>query len=573
MNAIVRALFCGGIGGVLLGVACSQPAPAPEAATNAAFCQPRAGSFPPPAMLADWSRGAQLFEGLGSYQRKVTATPEAQRWFDQGLRLLYAFNHDESTRAFVKAGELDPACASCWWGAALTLGPNYNIPMLPDRARAAWDALQKAQAAAPKATPVEQALIAALARRYPGPEPLDPAAMQPHQLAFAQAMGEVAKRYPDDLDVQTLHAEALMTANPWKLWTLDGRPAPGTREIVAILEKVMARDPQHPGANHYYIHAVEASPNPGKALAAAQRTGSLMPAAGHLVHMPAHIWQRVGRYENAAVANRRGAEADEIYMKAVAPPGYYPLYLSHNYDFLSYSAAMQGQRGQAILAARQAAAAVPAEIVRGVPGMDFYLARPYFAMLRFGDWPGMLQEPPPPQTHPVQLGLYRYAQAYAQVASGQLQAARAALKPLDDYAARLPADLPAGLNSARDVLGVAVEVLAARIAEAEGDRIRAIRHLRAAIEREDRLNYAEPSDWYFPARHLLGAALLRAGSPRTAEKVYREDLRRTPGNGWALYGLTQALEAQRRPQDAAASRRQFETAWARADVQLAASAY
>ena len=378
-------------------VACNE-APPPAAApakpvTAAALCQPRTAAFPPPAKLADWAQGAQLFGDLGSFHRAITTQSEgAQKYFDQGMRLVWGFNHDEATRAFVKAAQLDPECASCWWGAALTLGPNYNVPMLPDRAQAAWDAVNKARELAPKATPVEQALIGAIARRYKGPEPLDPPGEQPYIEAYAKAMREVAKKFPDDNDVQVMFAEALMVSNPWKLWSLDGKPSPGTPEIVATLEKALAREPNHPGANHYYIHAMEASPHPEKAVAAAERVAALMTGAGHIVHMPAHIYQRVGRYADAERANREGAQTDLAYMKRVAPQGYYGMYLAHNYDFQSFSAAMQGRSKLAIEAQRKTGEAAPKEFLDSIPGMDFFVAKVYMAQIRFGRWDEVLAE-------------------------------------------------------------------------------------------------------------------------------------------------------------------------------------
>src|SRR5215213_4922017 len=304
-----------------------------------AFAQHDAHGPPPRASVSDWARGAQLFDGLGTFHRKVTASPEAQAYFDQGMRFVWAFNHDEATRSFAKAAELDPKCASCFWGVALTLGPNYNMPLMAEpRARAGSEALGKAQANAAAATPVEQALIAALARRFDGPKALDPSNSAPLLAAYVTAMEDVARRFPDDLDVQTMLAEGLMNTNPWKLWTADGKPGLGTPAILAALQKVLAKDPKHPGANHYWIHAVEASLDPARAVPSADALVGMMPAAGHLEHMPAHIFQRVGRYEEAADANRKGAAADVAYLGLTAPPDYYPMYLIHNYQFLAWSA-------------------------------------------------------------------------------------------------------------------------------------------------------------------------------------------------------------------------------------------
>ena len=296
-----------------------------------------------PATVAEWAQGARLFEGLGDFHRRVTtSSPLAQQYFDQGMRFLWAFNHDEATRSFARAAELDPGCAACYWGVALTVGPNYNLAAVEDpRARVALEALHRAQENAAHASAVEQGLIAALAARYPASQPLEPANLEPAARAYAAAMRELAQRFPQDLDVQTLCAEAGMNVHAWELWTSDGQPAEGTPGIEAQLESVLRRDPNHPGANHYYIHVMEASPHPQQALASARRLPGMMPAAGHLEHMPAHILQRVGYYEQAAEANRRGVAADQAYFAAASPPDYYAMYLAHNHAFLAFSAAME----------------------------------------------------------------------------------------------------------------------------------------------------------------------------------------------------------------------------------------
>src|SRR3954470_24098990 len=327
----------------------------------------------PPQTLADWAKGARLYDGLGGFHRAVTTrSPEAQRLFDQGMRFVWAFNHDEATRSFARAAEIDPACAACWWGVALTLGPNYNMPMMAEaRAKAGWEAIARARAAAPAATPVERALIEALANRFLGARPLDPSNSAAPLKAYVEAMRAVAARFPDDMDVATLYAEALMNTNPWKLWNADGTPGPGTPDILAALRRVLARDPNHPGANHYWIHAVEASPHPEQAVPSAEKLVGMMPAAGHLQHMPAHILQRVGRYEEAAEANRKGAAADIAYLAATAPPDYYPMYLIHNFQFLAFAAAMEGRRAETIDALRKARAAVPEAMLLATPGFDW----------------------------------------------------------------------------------------------------------------------------------------------------------------------------------------------------------
>ncbi|QDE81974.1 MULTISPECIES: hypothetical protein [Myxococcus] len=520
--------------------------------------------------LAD---GALLLDGLGTHERQVTtASPQAQAFFNQGLRLAYGFNHDEAARSFARATQLDPTCAMCFWGVALVLGPNYNMPMLAENAPAAWDALQRARRLAPRTTPVEQSLIAALVQRYPGPEALPPEKMTPFNDAYASAMAGVAARHPEDLDVQTLHAEALMDRNPWKLWSLDGAPAPGTEQIVATLESVLARDPNHLGANHYYIHAVEASPHPEKAEPSADRLGTLAPRAGHIVHMPAHIYQRVGRYADASESNRKAAAADLAYQKEAKPLGHvYPMYTSHNFGFLAYSASMEGRKQETLEAARASAQHFPPELLTMMPGMDFFVAQPLFAMVRFGDWERLLAEPRPNPKYPVQTGLWLHAHGMALAATGQLPQARAELAELRQLARTVPPTMAANLNTAKDVLGVAVRVLEARVAQAEG-RPQALTLWRQAVDAADRLSYAEPADWFYPVRHYQGAALLEAGRSQEAEAVYREDLRRNPKNGWGLFGLTQSLEAQGRQEEAARTRAAFETAWARADFPLTTTA-
>jgi tetratricopeptide (TPR) repeat protein len=528
----------------------------------------------PPRTLAQWAEGARRFAGLGDFHRRVTAnSPDAQAYFDQGMRFLWAFNHDEATRSFAKAAEIDPQCAMCYWGAALTVGPNYNLPeMAQPRATVAWEARSAAQQHAAAATPVEQALIAALGQRYPGPQPLEPPNETPVLTAYAEAMESVAARFPDDDDIQTLTAEAMMNIHAWKLWSLDGAPAPGTEEILAILERVLAKDPRHPGANHYYIHAVEASPEPGKGVAAAQRLPGMMPAAGHLEHMPAHIMQRIGRYKDAAEANRYGIAADLAYYALTKPPDYYAMYTAHNYQFLAFSAAMEGRRAETIEAARQSRALIPDTMLLMVPGTDWYVAELYAALVRFGMWDEILAEPAPDPKLRGLTGGYLYAQAAALAAKGRIEEAKAQLAELGKLAAAV-SDGNAGLDRLKDVLAVAVLAAKGRIALAEGDAEDAIALLREAVAKEDRLAYTEPADWFLPNRHVLGAALVKAGRAAEAEALYRDDLKRHPNNGWALYGLMQSLQLQHRDTEARTVQQQFDAAWKNADVVLTASAF
>lgn len=364
-----------------------------------------------------------------------------------------------------------------------------------------------------------------------------------------------------------------MNINAWKLWTLEGAPAPGTEEILAILEKALAKDPQHHGANHYYIHSVEASPNPGKAVVAAERLPGMMPAAGHLEHMPAHIMQRVGRYEAAAEANRKGVAADLAYYAATKPLDYYVMYTAHNYQFLAFSGAMEGRKAETIEGARKSRAIISDDLLAAMPGLDWYVGELYAAMTRFGLWDEILAEPAP-NTNLVGLtGAFLYAKAVALAAKTRIDDAKTQLAELEKLAAAIGPDDGAGLNRLQDVLTVAVLSARARIALAEGKENDAIGLLREAVGKEDQLAYDEPADWFFPTRHLLGAVLIKADRGTDAETVYRDDLNRHPNNGWALYGLAQSLKLQNRSADAAAVQQQLEAAWKNADVTLVASAF
>ncbi len=529
-----------------------------------------------PATVGDWARGAMLFEGLGNVHRQITtSSAEAQKYFDQGLALMWAFNHDEATRSFAKAAQLDPKCASCFWGVSLTVGPNYNLPFLvEERAKVASDALANARENVSQASPVEKALITALVKRYPTARPLDPTTLRPVLIEYADAMRAVAVQFPQDYDVQTLYAEAMMNINAWKLWTQDGKPAAGTEQILVTLESVLAHDPAHPGANHYYVHAIEASPHPERAIAAAERLKTLMPAAGHLVHMPAHIMQRIGRYEDAAEANRRGAAADASYTQRTQPLDYYPvMYTAHNYQFLACSAAMEGRRVEAIAATESSRKAVSDAMLLTMPGTDWYIAESYTARVRFGLWDELLAMPAPNPKLSGLTGGFLYGRAVALAAKGRFDEARATLGELQTLAEKTPPDVPAGMNTVRDVLAVAIPIVQARIAAGERRAEEASSWLRQAVAAEDGLAYDEPRDWFFPARHLLGVQLMQAGKPNEAEKVYREDLQKNLANGWALYGLGAALKAQGKTAEAATVARQFDYAWKYADVTLTASAF
>jgi tetratricopeptide (TPR) repeat protein len=529
-----------------------------------------------PTTIAGWAEGAQLFDGLGNAHRTVsTSSPEAQKYFDQGLRLLWAFNHDESTRSFARAAELDPDCALCYWGVAFTVGPNYNMPMMAtERAKVAWVALGDAQKHAASASPVEKGLIAALGKRFAGDQPLDASNLTPLLVAYADAMQALAQQYPDDADVQTLYAESLMSIRAWKLWSTDGKPAEGTEAAVAALERALASDPSHPGANHYYVHALEASPQPGQALVAAERLRDMMPAAGHLVHMPAHIMQRVGRYEDASEANRKAAAADVAYYAKTRAPDYYPMYTGHNYQFLAASAAMEGRQKETLEAVAAMRRAITDEMLLAWPGYDWmYMSLDYTTGVRFGRWDDLLAKPAPNPKLPVLVGAYLYGRTVSFAAKGRIDEAKAALAELERVSDTLPPDAPAGFSTARDVFAIAIAVAKARIARAENRPADAIAFLEDAVAREDNLPYNEPPDWFVPARHDLGAVLLATGDAAKAEAVYRKDLDMHPENGWALFGLAAALRQQGKTTEAEAAQSRFDAAWSNADITIASSAF
>ena len=567
---------------VLLGLSCcskSSPQPVPTTQVDSpAEAAPAVDSHMSrfPTTISNWARGAMLFDGLGDTHRAITtSSAEAQQYFDQGIRLIWAFNHDEATRSFAKAAELDSNCASCFWGVALTVGPNYNLPFLSaERAKIAFQALRLAHENALRTTPVEQALITALGERCPNDRPLDSQSTIPILSAYAEAMKSVAERFPLDLDVQTWYAESLMNLHAWKLWRADGTPAAGTEQIIAILQAVLARDPRHIGANHYLVHAVEAAPHPEIGLSAAARLQNLAPAAGHLVHMPAHIYQRLGRYEDAAQANRNGAQDDAAYTTRTRALDYYPaMYSAHNYQFLAYSAAMEGRKAETVAATDSSRKVVSDEMLLEMPGTDWYVAESYVGRVRFGMWDEMLALPPP---NPKLVGLtggFLFGRGVALAATGHVDEARVILGDLQKLAASVPADASAGQNTVKDVLAIAIPILEGRIAGAEHRSSEALSLMRKAVAAEDRLAYDEPKDWLFPARHLLGAELLRAGKAAEAEQVYREDLRQNPANGWSLYGLSTALKAQGKTAESIRITRLFDDAWKHSDIMLAASAF
>jgi tetratricopeptide (TPR) repeat protein len=518
----------------------------------------------------------QLFKNLGNYHHPIsTNNPLAQRYFNQGLILAYGFNHAEAARSFQQAAKQDSNCAMCYWGIALVLGPNINAPMEADALPEAWQALQKAIALSQNASEPEKAYIQALAKRYP-PQWIED--RKPHDLDYANAMREVARRYPDDLDAATLFAEALMDTTPWDYWDENGNPKPEGKEIMATLESVLERNPNHPGANHLYIHAVEKE-RPELGVASADRLMKLVPDSGHLVHMASHIYIRVGRYHDAVVSNQRGIEADNAYVASRNDvSGMYPLaYMPHNHHFLWFGALMTGQSELALEAAHHTAKVDP-KLMRDpelAGALQHYYTIPLYTLTRFGKWNEILETPAPDADLKYPMGVWHYTRGMALVAKGQPEQAVRELESLKAIAVEPSlAEIKIwGFNSTASILNIASEVLAGEIAAKQGSYEQAIAHLKKAVDLEDSLVYTEPADWYQPARQALGSVLLKANRFAEAEQVYREELKIYPNNGWSLYGLEQSLDAQGKSKEAKAVQTQFKEAWKYADVTIQASQY
>ncbi|HEV2114355.1 MAG TPA: hypothetical protein VGR50_09395 [Terriglobales bacterium] len=511
-----------------------------------------------------------LMSGIGDLHHPVTTrNPQAQQFFDQGLRLIYAFNHDEAARSFQHAAELDPKMAMAWWGVAEAVGPNYNDPASDERFGQAHQAIQKATDVASGASASEQAYIAAMAKRFPA----DPKADRRQAAeSYHDAMRSLMQQFPDDLDAATLFAESGMNLHPWGLWHLDGTPERGTDEVIATLESVLRRDPNHMGAVHYYIHAVEASPSPERGLAAANRLAALAPAAGHLVHMPGHIYIRTGDYPDAVSTNEKAAADDESYIHASGSQGIYPLmYYSHNLHFIAACASMEGDYGKAKQAAERLAMHVGPH-VKDVPPLEAFMTIPMAVDVRFHRWADIIALPQPPADRAVTTTYWHFARGMALAGSGRIADAEGEYKTLAATRDATPADAIFSMpfnNKTRDILGIAVNVLGAKIAMAKKDDSSAIPMLRKAVDLQDRLNYGEPPDWFFPVREMLGGALLASGNAPEAEKVFREDLDRNPRNPRSLFGLREALKAQNRTYDAQFVDKQFLTSWKGPELKVA----
>ena len=512
-----------------------------------------------------------LFDNLGTLHHPITTSSnEAQQYFDQGLRFVYAFNHEEAIRAFEEAARLDSSAAMAYWGVALASGPNINARMDKAAERRAWDAVQKARSHRARVSPAEQVYIDAIAKRYDRNAHARPTLDK----AYADAMRVVWRQFPDDPDAGVLFAEALMDLRPWDLWTAAGRPKPGTEELVSTLESVLARFPDHPGACHYYIHSVEASPAPERAVACAERLPGLMPGAGHLVHMPAHIYMRLGRYHEAAERNTHAADVDRNYLAGRKLSGdYADGYYSHNLHFLWASLAMEGRGTEALKVARRLTGTITEDEARKDKSKELYLPTPLWSMIRFGQWDELLREPPPSKPLRLQQGIWRLGRGMALSASGRLPGAEGEHVVLTGIAKRFGRDRTPKEKTERTLLKIAERLLAGELAMHRHKYDEAIASLTDAVKLEEGLPYTEPPFWPIPTRHYLGAALLRAGQPGKAEAVYRVDLEKSPRNGWAQFGLMQSLRAQRKGREADAMERQWQQAWEHADVTLTASRF
>ena len=508
------------------------------------------------------SHSISLVTGLGDLHHPVsTHNLEAQKFFDQGLRFIYAFNHDEAARSFQHAAELDPKLAMAYWGVAEAVGPNYNDPADPERYKRAHDAVQKAVDLSSGASVSEQAYIQAMAKRFPADPSSD---LKQAAENYRDAMREVVRQFPDDLDAATLFAESGMNLHPWGLWHHDGTPEAGTEEVVSTLESVLKRDPNHLGAIHYYIHAVEASNNPERALAGANRLAALAPNAGHIVHMPAHIYIRTGDYEAAVQTNQKAAEVDRAYIKETAAKGIYPMmYYSHNLHFVAMCGAMNGRYADAKKNAELLVANVGPH-VKDMPPLEGFMTIPIAVEIRFHHWNEILKMPAPDASMRTATVFWHFGRGLALAATGKIADAESEYKIVSDAEAATPPDVIFQMpinNKAKDIMKIAENVLGAKIALAKKDTAGAISLLQDAIAIQDKLNYGEPPDWFYPVRENLGGAMLVSGDAAGAEKVFRDDLDRNPRNPRSLFGLQQALLRQKRDYDAGFVRKQLDASW------------
>jgi len=510
-----------------------------------------------------------LEAGLGDIDHPVTTNnPEAQKFFNQGLAYLYGFNHEEAVKSFKQAAQLDPQLAMAYWGVALAMGSNYNVPAGGPALLEAYASLQKAVELAPKASEHDRAYINALSKRYSKELQADQRKLE---VDYKNAMGELAKNYPDDLDAATLYAESMMNLHPWHLWTLDGKPAEDTLEIVAVLEGVLRRNPNHSGANHYYIHAVEASTNAERALPSADRLGKIAPNAGHLVHMPSHVYIRTGDYFAAAKSNVDAIAVDRAYITKSGNNGLYPaMYYNHNVHFLAAASAMNGRYADSIKSARDLEGNVK-PLLKAMPMLEMFAPYPLVSMTRFGKWDEILKEPKPDASLKITTAFWHFARGSAYAAAKQTAQAEAELAALRAVNQTLTPEVRVFNNAAADVTKVGELELEARIALARGDKQAGIDLLKKAIAAEDATYYAEPADWDLPVREVLGGVLLLQGDNAAAEKVFRDEILRRPRNGRALFGLAESLRKQGKDGAAKSVQGEFEKAWQNADTKLSAA--
>lgn len=513
-----------------------------------------------------------LLRNLGSHSFPVTTrSSAAQQAFDRGLNWAYGFGHFAAEQEFRRAAAEDPQCAMAYWGIALVNGPHINFPMVPAaKAKTAWDALQKAVALSPGASRLEQALITALSKRYANPQPEDRSGLDK---AYAEAMKKVWGEFPERSDVGTLYAEAAMDLHPWDLW-VNGTPQPWTPEIVSTLERVLVLNPKHPGANHLYIHAMEASSEPFKAEVAADRLGRMVPDSSHLIHMPSHIYVRVGRWEDATDSNARAMKADRRYRKAYPRPGFYGMYMAHNSHFMAFTAMMRGRSEEALRVARETVAGIPQDFLEEHAAVaDGFMVFPAEVLMRFGRWEEILQEPAPATGLPLAKAKWHFLRASALTNLDRPEEARRERELFLQAKEGIPQEAFFGNNSSRELMSIAEDVLDGEMAARHGDLETAINKLEQASRKEDKIRYDEPPDWIQPVRHTLGAVLLRAGRPSEAEKKYREDLTIFPENGWSLMGLRDALQAQGKNAEANEVASRFKRQWSTADVKPSATCY
>jgi len=517
---------------------------------------------------------APLFKDLGTFNYPITTNSElAQKYFNQGVVFSYGFNHQEAFRSFQEVARLDTNAAMAYWGMALVLGPNINLPMDNSTVKTAYDAIQKAISLIDNESQKEKDWIMALLKRYAKEPPKD---RSPLDSAYADAMRKLSAKYPDDIDIKTMFAESLMDQHPWDFWLKDGTPKPWTPEIISTLESTLQQKPDHIGANHLYIHATEASQNPQRALVCADRLKNLVPGAGHLVHMPAHIYIRTGRYHEGSLANERAVKSDEEYLAQCHQEGFYPLgYYPHNYHFLWATATMEGDSKTAINAALKVSSKPPDSLLEVCDFMTLqhFVIIPLYAYVTFGKWDEILKYPEPPKTRPYVNGIWHYARGMAFMAKNNFTEAEKELAMLDILKKNENVEkfIIAGINSAGTLLKIGYEVLAGEIEAKKNNNSLALKHLNKAVEIENTLRYDEPPTWFSPAKLNLGAVLIQAGKYTEAEKIYLQHLKEYPENGWALYGLYQALVKEKKNTEAADIQKRFTQAWKYADVQLTSS--